>query len=123
VSELTYSFRPGRFVRERTYRLRADGVEWRDGRRGGSVPYADVARIEVCKERFLGSSASYWRCVLYPKAGRKIRLGAASRCGLRGIEDRTEAYIPFIKLIASGWRPDPDTKAALAALGRSEVSA
>jgi len=97
VSELTYSFRPGRFARERTYRLRADGVAWQDGRRGGSVPYADVGRIEVCKERFLGSSASYWRCVLYPKAGRKIRLGAASRSGLRRIEDRTEAYIPFVK--------------------------
>jgi KDO2-lipid IV(A) lauroyltransferase len=97
MSELTYSFRPGRFARTRTYRLRADGVEWQDGHRGGTVPYADIARIEVCKERFLGSSASYWRCVLYPKAGRKIRLGAASRSGLRGVEDRTEAYIPFIK--------------------------
>ncbi len=97
MSELTYSFRPGRFARERTYRLCADRVEWQDGRRGGSVSYAEVARVEVCKERFLGSSASYWRCVLCPKAGRKIRLGAASRCGLRRIEDRTEAYIPFIK--------------------------
>jgi KDO2-lipid IV(A) lauroyltransferase len=97
MSELTYSFRPGRFARKRTCRLRADRLEWQDGHRVGSVPYADVARIEVCKERFLGSSASYWQCVLYPKAGRKIRLGAASRCGLRGVEDRTEAYIPFIK--------------------------
>jgi KDO2-lipid IV(A) lauroyltransferase len=97
MSDFTYSFRPGRFARERTYRLRADRVEWQDGRRGGSVPYAEVARVEVCKERFLGSSASYWRCVLYPKAGRKIRLGAASRSGLRGVEDRTETYIPFIK--------------------------
>jgi Kdo2-lipid IVA lauroyltransferase/acyltransferase len=97
VSEPTYAFRPGRFARERTYRLRAGGLAWQDGNHGGYVPYADIARVEVCKERFLGSSASYWRCVLYPKAGGQIRLGAASRRGLRRIEDCTATYIPFIK--------------------------
>jgi len=97
VSEPTYSFRPAWFARERTYRLCASGFEWQDGRRGGRTAYADVVRVEVCKERFLGSSASYWRCVLSPGSGGKIVLGAASRCGLRRIEDRTASYIPFIK--------------------------
>jgi KDO2-lipid IV(A) lauroyltransferase len=97
VSEPTYSFCPSAFVRERTYRLKLDGFEWHDGRRGGRNAYSDIVRVEVCKERFLGSSASYWRCVLYPALGHKIHLGAASRCGLRRIEDRTASYIPFIK--------------------------
>jgi KDO2-lipid IV(A) lauroyltransferase len=99
VNELIYSFRPGPFARARTYRLGADGLEWQDGRRRGRVAYADIARVEVCKERFFGSSASYWRCALYPETGGKIRLGAASRCSLRRIEDRTATYMPFVKAL------------------------
>ena len=97
VSELTYSFCPSVFTRERTYRLGPDGLDWHDGRRAGHTAYNEIVRIEVCKERFLGSSASYWRCMLYPQRGGRIRLGAASRCGLRRIEDRTASYVPFIK--------------------------
>jgi KDO2-lipid IV(A) lauroyltransferase len=93
----SYAFRASPFARSRIYRLNPDDFEWRDGSGGGRAAYKDIVRVEVCKERFLGSSASYWRCVLYPKSGGKIRLGAASRCGLRRIEDRTATYIPFIK--------------------------
>jgi Kdo2-lipid IVA lauroyltransferase/acyltransferase len=99
VTQPTYSFRPGRFARERTYRLAADGFEWQEGRRRGYLAYADIAKVDVCKERFLGSSASYWRCILRPGSGGAIRLGAASRRGLRGVEDRTATYIPFIKAL------------------------
>jgi len=82
VSEPSYTFRASPFARSRTYRLNPDDFEWRDGRGGGRAAYKDIARVEVCKERFLGSSASYWRCVLYPKSGGKIRLGASEGGGL-----------------------------------------
>jgi hypothetical protein len=89
VSEPSYTFRASPFARSRRYQLNPNDFEWRDGRGGGRTAYKDIVRVEVCKERFLGSSSSYWRCVLYPKSGGKIRLGAASRCGLRRIEDLT----------------------------------
>ncbi|MEP7030815.1 MAG: hypothetical protein ABI830_07765, partial [Pseudolabrys sp.] len=97
MDDISYQFKPGGFARERTYHLLPAALEWQDGRTRGQVAYADILRVEVCKERFLGSSASYWRCVLYPASGPAIKLGAASRVGLRRIEDRTAIYIPFIK--------------------------
>ena len=57
VNDPTYSFRPGRFARERTYRLHPDGFEWQDGRSRGRAAYADIARVEVSKGRFRGSTA------------------------------------------------------------------
>jgi KDO2-lipid IV(A) lauroyltransferase len=97
VTEFAYSYRSRWFARERTYRLGSDGFEWCQGRRSGHVAYADVARLDICKERFLGSSATYWRCILYLRGGAKIKLGAASHCGFRGIENRTASYIAFVQ--------------------------
>ena len=92
-----YRCTPARFARECRFKLRGERLEWECGGRRGHVPYADVASLDICKERFLGSSATYWRCILYPAAGRPIRISAASRNGLTRIEDLTASYIPFIK--------------------------
>ena len=97
MNEPSYQCRPGWFARERTYRLLSDRLEWQDGSRGGRAAYADIVRVEVCKERFLGSATTYWRCVLYRNSGGTIKLSAANRCGFRRIEDRTATYVPFIK--------------------------
>ena len=97
MAGLEYSCVPARFAPEYNFRLGPDALEWRSGRRQGSVAYADVASLDICKERFLGSSATYWRCIVRPASGARIRIGAASRSGWRGVEDRTAAYMPFIK--------------------------
>jgi KDO2-lipid IV(A) lauroyltransferase len=70
---------------------------WNDAVDTGRVAYRDIKEIKVFKVRYLGSSATYWNCVLYPRLGGKVRLGAISRVGFRAVEDRTAAYIPFIK--------------------------
>ena len=97
MSEPAYSYRAHALAAERRYRLALDALEWSDNRRAGRIPYRDIERVQVFKIRYLGSSATYWSCVLFPRWGGKIRLGAASRIGFRAIEDRSDTYIPFIK--------------------------
>ena len=98
VSDFAYLFRPGRFSAEQSWTLRPERVEWTAGSRVSAIRYDEVARVIVYKARFLGSSASYWTCVLVPRTGRRrIKVSAANRVGLRAVEDRTATYIPFIK--------------------------
>jgi KDO2-lipid IV(A) lauroyltransferase len=97
MAQLSYSYRAHALSAERCYRLAPDALEWSDNRRTGRIPYRDIELVQVFKIRYLGSSATYWSCVLFPRSGGRIRLGAASRIGFRAIEDRNATYIPFIK--------------------------
>ena len=97
MTKHSYSLRAKLFGRERTYWLGADGLEWNDRNGPHRLPYAEIDETIVYKVRFLGSSATYWRCVLRSRLERRITLCAASYTGWRRIEDRTESYIPFIK--------------------------
>ena len=93
TAEPSYAFRARPFARERVYALRADALEC-DGVR---LPYRDVATMKIFRERFWGRAATYWACELQARSGTRIRLGAAHRAGWRAIEDRSDAYIPFVK--------------------------
>ncbi len=97
MTGLSYSYRRHLFSSARHYVLHTDTLEWRDEHREGRVVYREISKIHIFQERFLGSAATYWGCVLFPRAGAKIRLGAANRIGFRSIEDCTATYIPFIK--------------------------
>ena len=88
--EWSYSVRSSVIAGERDYRLQPEYLEWSNARQRGRVGYEEIDRVSVFKERFLGSSASYWCSVLHLRSGAKIRLGAAHRVRFRGIEDRTE---------------------------------
>jgi KDO2-lipid IV(A) lauroyltransferase len=92
----SYAFRARPFAREKVYALREAALEWRDAGQDGRLAYGDVERIHVFRERFWGRATTYWACELFGR-GRRIRLGSAHRVGLRAIEDRTAAYIPFAK--------------------------
>lgn len=93
AADISYAFRARPFARERIFALRADALEW-DGVR---LPYRDVACMKIYRERFWGRAAIYWACDLRGRAGGRVRLGAAHRTGWRAIEDRSDAYIPFVK--------------------------
>jgi KDO2-lipid IV(A) lauroyltransferase len=80
-----------------TFRLEPEGLRWTRGRRQGRLAYGAVREAHIYKVRYLGSSASYWRCVLCYGHGRRLRLQAAHRLGPRQVEDRTASYIPFVK--------------------------
>ena len=97
MAELSYSHRPYALSAERRYWLEPEALACADGGRTRQIPYRDIAQVRVCKVRFIGSSATYWSCVLFPRSGGRISLSAASRAGLRAVEDRSARYIPFIK--------------------------
>jgi KDO2-lipid IV(A) lauroyltransferase len=97
MAEQSYTYRPHLLRTERHYRLEPDALTWHGARGAGRVAYAEIEKIEVFKVRYLGSSATYWSCVLFSRSGDRIRLGAASRAGFGAIRDRTATYIPFIK--------------------------
>jgi KDO2-lipid IV(A) lauroyltransferase len=92
-----YSCRSSWLTPSTTFWLEPDGLRWKQGPREGRVTYASVSRARIYKVRFLGSSSTYWRCVLSYGLGPRLRLQAAYRRRLGRIEDRTASYIPFIK--------------------------
>jgi KDO2-lipid IV(A) lauroyltransferase len=92
----SYSYRHYMLSAERRYQLEPDALTWKDRHREGRIAYRDVEQLSVFKVRFLGSSATYWSCVLSTRSA-KIRLSAAMRESFRSVEDRTTTYIPFIK--------------------------
>jgi KDO2-lipid IV(A) lauroyltransferase len=96
VTGFSYSFRASASASERHYSLTPDRLTW-TGDGDGSIAYRAIGKVKVYQTRFWGSSRTYWTCILYPYSGRKIHLGAAHRLRGRVIEDRTPAYIPFIK--------------------------
>jgi Kdo2-lipid IVA lauroyltransferase/acyltransferase len=97
MSSLIYTYRPHLFAADRHYRLEADALAWDSGSETHRVAYRDIEQVRVFKARFLGSSATYWSCVLLPRSGKKIKLSAARRAGFRAVEDHTATYIPFVK--------------------------
>lgn len=92
----SYSFRSSVFVGEKEYLLTLDRLTWKNSH-SGSVAYQEIAKVKTYQTRFWGSSKSYWTCILYSSSGKKIYLSAAHRLSARNIEDRSSAYIPFIK--------------------------
>lgn len=91
-----YSFRSSAFGSERHYFLTLDRLTC-IGHKSGNIAFSDVAKVRVYQTRFLGSSKSYWACMLYSHSGKKIHLTAAHHRGFRKIEDRSTTYLPFFK--------------------------
>src|SRR5271154_2914055 len=96
-TESAYAFRAHPWSSETTYRQNSDGLAWNGHRGAGGVSYAEIREVQVYKVRYLGSRATYWRCILHYGLGRRLVLQAAHFCGLRRIEDRTATSLPFIK--------------------------
>jgi len=101
MADLTYDVRIDPWSPETTFRQGDDALYWRSRRGEGQLAYAAVSEVRLYKVRYFGSRATYWRCDLHDRGGRKVRLQAAHDLGFslghRRIEDRSAAYIPFIK--------------------------
>ncbi len=97
MTAVEYSVRVSPWSPERTYRAEPQFLLWKGARREGRLDYSGIREVRICKVRYFGSRATYWRCTFHYGFGRRIRLQAAHFSGLRRIEDRTAAYIPFIK--------------------------
>ena len=95
--KMRYSCRASLFQPNREYELQPDRLVLRQSSGPNkNIPFSDISRITVFKERQFGSSRSYWATTIHCQ-GRSIRLTSAHRVGFARLEDRTERYIPFIK--------------------------
>jgi Kdo2-lipid IVA lauroyltransferase/acyltransferase len=101
MGDLVYSFRIDRWSAETAYRLDRDALCWTNARGEGCAAYASVRKVRFSKVRYAGSRKTYWRCDLRDGRGRRIRLQAAHCAEGGGIEDRSAAYVPFVRQLES----------------------
>src|SRR5580693_9815331 len=93
---MKYSCRPRLLQAAVEYELTDDGLTCRAVSRATKVAFSDIREIDVFKQRRFGSSRAYWACTIFT-IRQRFDLGAAHRVSLTRTEDRTAAYIPFIK--------------------------
>jgi len=99
-SEYVHSFRRSIFAAERTYRLGASGLEWRDGTSSGAVAYADIVAVHEYKSKVWGAlSAELPRrfdYVLDCRDGRKIPINSIHVVRFRVAENRAASCGAFV---------------------------
>jgi KDO2-lipid IV(A) lauroyltransferase len=99
-SEYVHSFRRRIFAAERTYRLGASALEWRDGASSGAVAYGDIVAIDEYKSKVWGAlSAELPRrfdYVLYCRDGSKIALNSIHVVRFRTAENRAASCTAFV---------------------------
>jgi Kdo2-lipid IVA lauroyltransferase/acyltransferase len=93
--EYVHSFRRNFLSSERTYRLKPDGLEWRDEKAAHLVPYRDIVEIHEYKGKVWGPlSAQLPRSfdyVLRSRAGEKLFLNSIHHAGFRAVENRSSS--------------------------------
>jgi Kdo2-lipid IVA lauroyltransferase/acyltransferase len=95
-NRMKYSCRPRLFQPVFEFELGEDGLARRGPFGMKKMRFNEITKIEVFKERRLGSSRSYWACTVH--ADRQVfRLSAGHRLPIARTEDRTSSYIPFIQ--------------------------
>src|SRR5579859_2499022 len=134
--EYVHSFRRSLFAPERTYRLGASGLEWREGASSGAVAYADIVAVDEYKSKVWGAlSAELPRrfdYVLDCRDGRKIPINSihvvrfrvaenrAASCGafVAELKARVAAVNPSVKFLDKlSWSYRLDTAAGRARFG------
>lgn len=98
--EYVHAFRRSIFAPERTYRLGASGLEWRDGASSGTVAYGDIVAVDEYKSKVWGAlSAELPRrfdYVLYCRDGSKIVLNSVHVVRFRTGENRAASCTAFV---------------------------
>jgi hypothetical protein len=96
TGEQTYSFVSGIFGRERTFRLGANALYWKDGRHSGSIDYADIATVHMY---FTAQPFGYGTriCTIHTRAGARCELKSKSFRPWGRSEDRSIRYSSFVR--------------------------
>jgi hypothetical protein len=92
----SYSFAAGIFSRERTFRLGPEALHWEDGRRPGSLAYADVDCVHLF---YLYQAFGFGTqmCVMRARSGGQCVLKSKSFRTWGRSDDRSSAYVPFVR--------------------------
>jgi KDO2-lipid IV(A) lauroyltransferase len=103
--EYVHAFRRNIFASERTYRLGASGLEWRDGASSGTVAYGDIVAVHEYKSKVWGAlSAELPRrfdYVLDCRDGSKIALNSVHVVRFRTAENRAASCTTFVAELKS----------------------
>jgi len=98
--EYVHSFRRSIFAPERTYRLAANGLEWRDNASSGTVAYSDIVAVHEYKSKVWGAlSAELPRrfdYVLDCRDGSKIPINSVHVVRFRVAENRAASCAAFV---------------------------
>jgi Kdo2-lipid IVA lauroyltransferase/acyltransferase len=98
--EHIHAFRRSLFSRERTYRLGADGLEWRDDVSAGAVAYRDIVAVHEYKSKVWGALAAElprrFDYVLHCRDGTRIPLNSIHVVRFRVAENRAASCMAFI---------------------------
>lgn len=98
--EYVHAFRRTIFALERTYRLGASGLEWRDGASSGAVAYRDIVAVHEYKSKVWGAlSAELPRrfdYVLDCRDGSKVVLNSIHVVRFRVAENRAASCATFV---------------------------
>jgi|GEM_PF-125598 len=98
--EYVHSFRASIFAPERTYRLGASGLEWREGASSGAVAYGDIVAVHEYKSKVWGAlSAELPRrfdYVLDCRDGSKVVLNSIHVVRFRPAENRAASCAAFV---------------------------
>jgi Kdo2-lipid IVA lauroyltransferase/acyltransferase len=116
--EHVHAFRRSVFSAERTYRLGADGLEWRDGKAeksGGAVAYRDIVAVHEYKSKVWGALAAElprrFDYVLHCRDGTRIFLDSIHVVRFRVAENRHASCAAFVaELKARVAAANPDVK-------------
>lgn len=92
----SYSFAPGIFSRERTFRLGPEVLQWQDGRRQGTLAYADVESVHIF---YLYRSFGFGTqtCLFRARSGVQCVLKSKNFRTWGRSDDRSDAYVPFVR--------------------------
>jgi Kdo2-lipid IVA lauroyltransferase/acyltransferase len=113
--EHVHAFRRTIFSAERTYRLAADGLEWRDDAAAGAVAYRDIVAVHEYKSKVWGALAAElprrFDYVLHGRDGARIFLNSTHVVRFRVAENRAASCMAFVtELKARIAAANPDVK-------------
>src|SRR5262249_1467162 len=115
---------------ERTYRLAADGLEWREGKRARLIPYGDIAELREYKSKVWGALAAKlprrFDYLLRCRDGEKLTINAVHHAGFRRLEDRSSSLSALIEELrnrAAAANPELKSFTALSASYRLSIAA
>jgi Kdo2-lipid IVA lauroyltransferase/acyltransferase len=113
--EHVHAFRRTIFSPERTYRLDADGLKWRDEKSVGAVAYRDIVAVHEYKSKVWGALAAElprrFDYVLHARDGSRIFLNSTHVVRFRVAENRAASCTAFVaELKARVAAANPDAK-------------
>jgi Kdo2-lipid IVA lauroyltransferase/acyltransferase len=98
--EHVHAFRRSIFFPERTYRLGADRLEWRDDVSAGAVAYRDIVAVHEYKSKVWGALAAElprrFDYVLHCRDGTRLSLNSTHVVRFRVAENRAASCMAFI---------------------------